>query len=408
MSKKVLIFIILIILLAIGFGVWFFFFDGLSLSGTNGTKTDDKNLFPFGQNASTTVKTTPDTNTTPSTNTQTTDSSYIPRLRKLSLTPTAGGVVFNDKNRSIMRFTERATGHIFETYSDSTEIVRISNTTIPKIEEALWSGKGNEVLLRYLRDDNETIRTFYARISTTTSPDQAIEGIFLSDNIRKISLLNDRIFYTTKTEAGSTGIMSQIDGSKKIALINSSFGDWSFVWTNPKQILLYPAPTASATGFAYSLNTTSGEYTKISQSAPGLAGLMNVDGSYVLLSGKKQNGIGTAILDTKKGETTTLSLETMSDKCVWSSVNKTVVYCAVPQNLASGNYPDSWYQGLVSTRDSIWKIDVSTGDTEEIVDPEMETLEEVDVTKMSIDPKDTFLLFTNKKDMSLWSYQLSI
>lgn len=405
MSKKIFITLILIALISLVFGVWFLMMD----KNPNDilSQTDGENLFPFGQGGGTTPVNPGTTNQT-TTTTPGLDLNYIPRLRKISETPVAGGVVFTNKLGTIIRYVERATGHIFETYTDSLEIKRISNTTIPKIEEALWSNQGNQVLFRYLRDDNQTIRTFYARISTTTVPDQAIEGIFLPDNIAEINVFGDRIFYTAKTETGSTGIIANIDGTKKTALINSSFNTWSHTWSQPGSVLLFPSPSSLATGFIYTLNTTSGEYIKVSQGAPGLSGLSNKDGSLILMSGKKGFGVGTAVLNTKTGETTNLSLQTMTDKCVWSVLDATVLYCAISQALPQNNYPDAWYQGKVTTNDSVWKINTETGDTEEILSPQIEALEEFDITNLSLDAQENVLLFTNKKDLTLWAYSLRL
>lgn len=403
MPKKIFILILILALISIAFGLWFLLMGKNQKTPTN--QTGDENLFPFGQGAGTTPI---NPLITDNSTTSSIDSNYIPQLRKISETPVAGGVVFTNKLGTIIRYVERATGHIFETYSDSLEVKRISNTTIPKIEEALWSNQGSSVLLRYLRDDNQTIRTFYARISTTTVPDQAIEGIFLPDNITKLNVFGDRAFYTSKTENGSTGIIANLDGTKKIALINSSFGSWNHTWTQPGSVLLFPSPSALAIGFIYTLNTTSGEYIKVSQGAPGLSGLSNKDGSLVLMSGKKASGVGTAILKIKTGETINLSLQTMTDKCVWSVIDAVILYCAVPQALPAGNYPDMWYQGKVTTNDSVWKINTETGDTEEILSPQFEALEEMDITNLSLDQQENVLLFINKKDLMLWAYRLRI
>ena len=109
MSKKIFITLILIALISLVFGVWFLMMD----KNPNDTlsQTDEENLFPIGQggvNTPINPGTTNQTTTTPDF-----DSDYIPRLRKISETPVAGGVVFTNKLGTIIRYVERGAGHSF-------------------------------------------------------------------------------------------------------------------------------------------------------------------------------------------------------------------------------------------------------------------------------------------------------
>lgn len=405
MSKKTFTkIIVLLVVVALAVFVWFFFFRK-SPDGTAPGNDFLRNLFPFGDRGITIPEPeTPDINlgkpTTPT-------PGGIARLRKLHDRPVSGAVVFNDSVETKIRFVERATGHIFETYAFRLDKLRLSNTTIPKIYEALWSNTGTELLMRYLKDDNDTVRTFYTKISTTTT-DQTIGGVFLEDNLRQVSVFGNRVFYFRESAGEFMGLVSDMDGSKKIAIFTTSFGKFIPKWTSPNKILLSSGPESGLFGSIYLLDVLTGNYKKIVSEVPGGIGLASVDGNVAFVSSGEKNvvegyvvGIATSLSDKR-------SVDTLADKCVFSSTEPNLVYCSVPKLIPSGDYPESWYQGLVSFNDRLWQIDTTTGETELVFDPVTEGAGEMDIINLSMNQDDSSLIFTNKKDLSLWIYLLKI
>jgi predicted secreted protein len=61
----------------------------------------------------------------------------------------------------------------------------------------------------------------------------------------------------------------------------------------------------------------------------------------------------------------------------------------------------------VSFRDEVWKIDVSSGKTEFIMNLGSESKEDIDAINIKLNKKENFLLFMNKNDMTLWSLQIA-
>ncbi|MBI5134567.1 MAG: hypothetical protein HZA81_04285 [Candidatus Taylorbacteria bacterium] len=331
-------------------------------------------------------------------------SSEKPRLRQLSTSPSAGVVAFDKGETVFMRYVERATGHIYETSDETTSSTKISNTTLPKIHEALWSKDGSKLLIRYLKDG--IVRTFYAQLSTS-SPEAALEGLFLQDGISSVSVQGNRAFYLDETGAGAQGIVSEMNGSKKTVVFSSTFGDWDAVWSSPKAITLYSRPSGKSGGSAYLLDSATGAYTKVIGGTLGLRPLGNVDGSFVFYSGSDgADGLASAVADVKEENSFGVGVSTLSDKCVWSAKEKVSIYCAVPRFIESGLYPDDWYKGRISFEDSFWKINVSTGVTEEIFNPLSEAGVSMDIFDLSLDEKETMLVFRNKRDMTPWAYAL--
>jgi len=153
--KKILIILILIIL--IGFAGWVFF--SMRSTPQNGDGVSIRDFFPFGrESVEEDLEETPVISTPEEGEEVVGSPQKLPALRKISQSPVAGATVFLQGDETIVRFVDRATGHIFETNAKTPGIQRISNTTIPQIQEAFWVGRNN-VILRYLKEDGETIET---------------------------------------------------------------------------------------------------------------------------------------------------------------------------------------------------------------------------------------------------------
>ena len=84
------------------------------------------------------------------------------------------------------------------------------------------------------------------------------------------------------------------------------------------------------------------------------------------------------------------------------------MYCGFPKNLASGAYPDDWYQGKVSFDDNIKALDVNTLQIKNIENFESGDKQgtEIDATNLMLSSNEKYLLFTNKNDLTLWMLEL--
>lgn len=415
MSKKTFTFFILILIVLMVFLGWYLFFRNTAPQNpaSGGQNQSSGNLFPFGTGPTGTTSTkTPGTGGSSGSTTidlggiHGSGTTRLPRLRQISFSPTAGAVAFDRASSTIIRYMDRATGHMYETDSESPDVTKISNITIPKIHEAIWSSNGNELITRYLRGSELSPTTFYAKVTATTSLDLALEGLYLPSGIQGVSILGAKIFYFSLSSNGEQGILANIDGTKKSALFESSFGDWTSSWTSAKAIVLYSKPSGLALGSAYTLNPANGEYVKIIGSVNGLAAVANTDASAVLYSQATTNSIKTFALDTKSLESKTIGIRTLAEKCVWSNKQKNIVYCAVPQSLLNGLYPDDWYKGKISFSDDLWQINVSTGETVDMLTPDLEVGTPMDMMNLSLDQSEKVIVFTNKKDMTVWRYNL--
>ncbi len=348
-----------------------------------------------------------------------TGKSSLPELRKISSSPTAGIYVFGksvqkeDKskfNAVFLRRVDKATGNVYETRLDNMEETRVTNTTIPKIYEAIWGSNENSLLLRYLREDGETIETFASKvIEGADGKEGSLLGTFLPSDIKSVAVSpkKDKIFYLNTISGEAQGTVMDTVLGKKGVVFRYPFTEWLPDWPADNTITLVTKPSGKTSGFMYSINSAGGNMTKILGDIRGLTALMSPNGKKVLYSESTGNSFTLNLYDIGSGETTGQSTRTLSDKCIWSEDND-VFYCAVPLNPPQALYPDSWYQGLVSFSDVLVRIDAGVGSMTVLVDPKEFAGEEIDAVNLALSKNEDYLFFINKKDGAPWALEMGI
>jgi peptidoglycan hydrolase-like protein with peptidoglycan-binding domain len=297
-----------------------------------------------------------------------------------------------------IKYVERVTGHVDQMYLDTKVTGKVSNTTIPNIYEAIFDARASTIIYRYLATDgSKAITSFIATLG-------GAQGAFLPSGITDASVSPDKtkFFYLTETASGVMGTIKSFTEPKTSQVFNSPFTEWLSQWVTDQKIYLTTKASGSVQGNLFSLNTANGTLTKIFGGVQGLTTLSNSNGSKVLFSTSSSLGPKLGILDVASHTTNDTSAYSLPEKCVWSADNITA-YCAIPNDISSGVYPDSWYQGLVSFEDHFVKIDTGTGSVIEIVSSPDTPM---DGTHLFLDNTESQLFFINKKDSMLWSIDL--
>ncbi|MCW9054934.1 MAG: hypothetical protein OQJ98_03090 [Candidatus Pacebacteria bacterium] len=395
MKKRTKILLIIIIVFSLSLGVLFFAYQhylkdtfdfpmGMGVDGKGGG-----GLFPTSGTSSGDARDTLDAPAD--------EDVYIPTLRQISRVPSVRGIILTEETETRIRYIERATGHIYEVGANSLQEERLSNTTIPRIQEVVWSPEGDAVILRYL-DENETLRSFYGEI---IKEDNELDGWFLTNNIIGLSVHPDGdLFYLQQTSQQVDGFLSNFDGTNSRLLFSSTVYDWTPHWFGD-DITLTSKASRSVVGHTYRLR--SGSLTEII-SGEGLVATPNQKGTTLLISKSGDAGTELAIYNTRTEDLSILPFRTLAEKCAWA--NDTKLYCGSPYSLdRSASYPDDWYKGIVSFSDDIWVFDTETSRAQLIYDAE-EAGYDLDVINISVDPEEQLLIFTNKKDSTLWALSL--
>lgn len=406
MSKKTTIVILVIVaILILALGIYLLFFTSPAIQAPASSSSNS----PFG-NYNGSSSTTPVTSVTSSESGSGEQSPQFINnptspLVKISTVPIAGAEAFDRKisatttTTSIVRYIERATGHTVEYDRSTYSLTTSSNTTIPSVYQALWSG--NTVLAQLLNPDKSTIKTFSGTLPATTTPSTQLIGSVLANNIYALAISpkGNRVF-TIPTGDNAIGSISNLDGSKKTSILNFPFNEWAVEWPNENTITLTTKPSFSANGFMYFL-TTAGVMTKALGNIAGLTTRTSPNLAYTIYSGSNTGGFSTGIYDFAKGTTLAFTgSPTLPEKCVWSKLSKTTAYCAVPATVPIDNYPDDWYQGGVSFIDNIYKVDLTLPAVQLIYSLPKD--QNIDVINPFLDAKEQNLYFTNKNDYFLW------
>ncbi len=418
MSKKsISILAIILLLITGGIYYWFFYLN---------TQTVDvavEPLKPVVFNPLNRQGTPPQNTDRPKTTvkeevTDTTTPTKIPLLRHLSESPIGGYMASSTASSTIVRYVDRGVGHIFESLSTNQNIDKISNTTIPRVYESVWNRNLSTTILRYMKDTSDVVVNFYAEIrktSATTATDAVtvttpyeIKGRFLSPAIKEIAVSPkaDRIFTLNIENGVGVGYISNFDESKKIKIFDTPLTQVALQWPEENTLSITTKASGVSAGTLYFSDVKKGGLKKIIGGIMGLTTKTSMDARKVLFS-LGGGRVKTAIYNTKDYTTQEVVFKTLADKCVWSKIHIDSLYCAVPTEIPSGLYPDDWYKGTVSFVDQIWYLDSVTGEVRLLANLLNLSNDLIDATDLSLDPKENFLYFINKKDLTLWSLDLS-
>lgn len=326
-------------------------------------------------------------------------------LFRISDTSVAGALaLIKGTSTEIVRYVDGATGHIYDVDLATGEKTKITNQTLPKIYEAYFRSDGRAVLVRALKDDTDTIEN----LSIALTPPKAGEGLYTASstafrgNIGAVAVgANDTLFYTLRD---TTSIVSSpFSGRSPKTLLDSPFTDWRLA-TNSNNLVVYTKASARADGYAYTLS--GGSLTKILGPFPGLVALPNSTGKKVLFSyvdGSKTRLFVKNLTDNSLYEISSASL---AEKCVWGKKSPDLVFCGVPIEEIGLNEPDAWYKGVTHFSDRVWLFDTQAKTAQLIVEPRGLLDIDIDVYAPQLSVNETYLIFINKLDRSLWALKL--
>ncbi|MDB5194235.1 MAG: hypothetical protein JWN50_249 [Parcubacteria group bacterium] len=394
--------IISIILILLGLGVWYFF-RGSSSPSVSQTLS---NILPFGSGGN---STSPGTNAqNGSTSGVGSNGTPVAHLFKISDIPVAGATALIKNGSLVVRYVERATGHIYDVDPVSLAKTEIVNTTIPKVYEAVFKPGGNMVIFRTLRADGETVDSssivLVPPTGTTTSDMYTTKTTGLPANISELSNGSTTIFYTLRNFPQI--VTSLFDGTKAATIFSSAFDEWRLSAAGDASVVVTAKASTDVDGYSYSL-TKAGNLTKLLGPLPGLTVLSNSNLTRIAYSYTTGGETDFATQNLSTGTTYAVRPATLAEKCVWSTIVKSVIYCGAPvQGIQSGE-PDLWYKGISHYSDRIWKFDTDADFVNAVADPKHDFNIDIDAEHLFLSPKEDYLFFQNKNDLTLWALKLN-
>ena len=347
------------------------------------------------------------------------DSSYeiepqnTQKLTRIVSVPVAGArFIANEDGETTVRYVEQKTGDIYE-YSLATKTSeRILQQTLLGVHSALWTKSGENVVLRFLKEENENtvIKTYAISLKKDSTGSSTSVSKFLPDNLQEIVVSGadtEQVVYLQKNK-GDAFIMSEslTDPGERQQLFASPFSEWLVEWIKDGLVVLTTKPSYDIEGYSYFVNTNNGTMKKILGEIKGLTVLTSPDATKILYAKSKKNVFDLVVYDIETKTETSLKLNTFPEKCVWGTENANLLYCAISNFSNNNNLPDDWYKGKISFSDEIWLINTETGKTGIVTPMKKFTGDGIDVVEISLNLKEDRLLFTNKKDGALWMLKL--
>ncbi len=406
MSRTVIQFILVAIIVAIigGFTGWYFFIQG---------KVQDTEAADLGRGSSDNTSFTGEVGSTYQNIVSdiTTDTGNreigkrAPRLWQVVKSPVAG-FGFADNTAAIF-LAERATGNILKADPEISSIVRLTNTLVPKVREALFSRSGDVVLRS--SNDQGAITTFAATIATTTaitstSTPNVLDGVYLQENITAIDVQSFQntskgLFYMAKDPAGgSTAYTTTWKGASQKRLFTSALAQWRAQWLPDGRAVLTQSASDDVSGYSFMVSAA-GTMRALVSNEPGLT-VLHHDTSNAYLYSTSKGGVLELFVVSGTGAPVKLPVSTTADKCVWAPGVGLIAYCGVPLPVTDSAFLQKWYQGALHTTDVIWKIEAGSGTADKFFTTD--TRIALDVEDMAMDEKGSYIGFRNAADKSLW------
>jgi hypothetical protein len=296
-----------------------------------------------------------------------------------------------------IRYVDRQSGNIYAYRAQSHSLTRLSNKTLPGIQEASWLPDGSTAFVRFLT------QTSGAEIANTYAlPFDGNGGYFLQQNLAQAMVIGSSSLFTLAAGTdNSIGNIARADGTSPQAIFTSPL---TSLVAHPAGSSIIASTKAAAEIDGYAFTLAGGRFTPIIGPFRGLTVLPSPSGRQILYSYADSASFHMFVLDLSSGTVTALPLATLAEKCVWTA-DETAVYCGIPSSM-TGTLPDDWYQGAVSFSDHIWRLDLSSRLATLVLDPATTGNVSIDAVNLTVDPASHVLVFRNKKDSSLWAYSL--
>ncbi len=328
-----------------------------------------------------------------------------PRLWHVTKTPVAG-FGFGPSGASVF-IAERATGNILRADPNTSTILRLTNTLIPKVRDAIFSRSG-DVILR-TTNDQEVVTTFAGSIATTTvitstSTPNVLEGTYLPQNIVAIDAPNYQVsskglvYVTALPEGGSVGISSGWKGTGAKKIFSSPLSQWRVQALADGRSVIVQNASDNASGYSFIVGA-SGVMRPLVSAADGLT-LTYHDTAEAYLYGQVVDGRLSLYVKTDGAAAVQLPIETTADKCVWAPGVGLIAYCAVPATAPQPGFLVKWYEGAEHTRDVWWKVEAAAGTATRFFVSDTNTY--FDVEEPSMDETGSIIGWRDAVDKSLW------
>jgi hypothetical protein len=432
--KKILLFIL--ILLLIGFGI-FWFFNRETINRVLNNGVDFGTFFGVEPQSQNNIQ----SDQIPVTDVVIDTGSYEPPiLRQISLEPVSGFTnykiktitkvpVINPENfqstndlevetqTTTVRFQERATGHIYDVFEKLPNARQISNITMPKIYETIFTKNINEFITKTLDQSFEQVFSKKTLLSFTEKTDDVSEEDFIpettANTIDLSNIINQFIYITDINKIVYPIIENQTsfifkanpDRTEETLIKTLAFNEFNLSPINKDEILLTTKASQKILGYAYILNINTGSFEKILDRIAGLTVNISPKKDWLLYTESGQTRPILYVYNLEGGFANQIEqLDSLpSEKCVFANTQENKAYCFGSSTYKSGIYPDDWYKGKIFNQEILFELDFERDSVDVLWSFDNQNF---DIMNTQITSDDSHIIFQNKYDLTLWSLDL--
>ncbi len=308
------------------------------------------------------------------------------------LAPTIG------RNGKTVKYFSQTNGNVYESDFDGGNLKKISSVNLNNLLKALWS-PDKEKVIGIFSDNNKTKKYFYDYASNQSSLlDEKIGYAAWAPNSKKIA------YQFIDSAAGQHNIsVANPDGLNWKNIFKTRLENLIVEWPSNTKISLRQPVSGLAQGILYSINSETGDFSKVLSDIFGLSVKWSPKADKILFSSTNDRGQEPklSLADESGANFKNLNLAGLADKCVWSTDDKTI-FCALPQEISqNATWPDDYYKGLVILSDDLYKINLETNQKTKIIGSTDEV--SYDAQELFLSPKEDYLFFINRGNGLLYS-----
>ncbi len=309
------------------------------------------------------------------------------------------------ENGNTIKYYSKNNGKAFQIDFEGNGKRAISEKELIGLNNVFWSSDKSKVISKFVNLKMIPRFYYYDYIEN--------KGVQLKDNIDEIvwHKNNNKIFYKhfePSTKQRTLNIADP-DGKNWKKLTDISFRNISIAQIpQTGSVSFWNKPDAYSETILKKISIIGSEEKIIFNNGYGADYLWNNNGTKILMSRLNEeasNKIQLFILNENGGEIKALNIPTIISKCVWSKDSETVYY-ALPGSIPDSSImPNDYNEGKFNSIDTFWKINLSSGEKERIIDLD-KIKDKYDAKELFLSPDEGILFFINRYDDKLYRITL--